>query len=53
MLRESLRDGDGRRLSRGRIGRNLGAYSAVIKEIGRLPRLAALLAEAGADGAGG
>ena len=49
MLREFLRDGDGRRLSRGRIGRNLGAYSAVIKEMARLPMLAALLAEAGAD----
>ncbi len=52
MLRESLRDGGGGHMSRSRIGRGLGAYSTVIKEMGRLPMLAALLAEAGAYAAG-
>lgn len=53
MLHESLRKGGGGRLSRGRIGRGLGAYSTVITEMGRLPMLAALLAEVGTDGTGG
>jgi len=53
MLSESVREGGGGRMSCGRIGRGLGAYSIVIKEMARLPMLAELLAEAGADAAGG